>query len=115
MGLKLRESQFKSLHHDCDANGDGKVTLQEFTGAIQVAMKNSEKREAELAARWVCGLEVRRCSRAVGRGEGEEGGGGRGWKGGSESRTRITTPTLAIIAHHSRPPPPGGRRLRPTS
>ena len=53
MGLKLRESQFKSLHHDCDANGDGKVTLQEFTGAIQAAMKNSEKREKELAARWV--------------------------------------------------------------
>ena len=34
LGLRLSYSQAMALHADCDLNGDGVVTLQEFAHAI---------------------------------------------------------------------------------
>ena len=48
MGLKLRDSQFHALHADCDTDGDGCLTLKEFTDGAKRAKLDMDARKHAL-------------------------------------------------------------------
>ena len=51
IGLELTEAQVVAFHRDCDANGDGVVTLREFTGAVKAAKMSQDVRNKAKAER----------------------------------------------------------------
>ena len=95
MGLKLRDSQFHALHADCDTDGDGCLTLKEFTNAAKVAKRRMDERKAALKAQGnsksVDGDSVAALKARVAGGGGGGGGGGaaKGPMGGAGSADNL--------------------------
>ena len=48
LGLNLSDAQFEALHHDCDTDGDGKLTLKEFVDSCKRARVQMDAKKAAM-------------------------------------------------------------------